>query len=81
MTVRHGNIQIQVPHPVWMSRLNLYPRYDPRYRLLLHFYLKALPVSPEAEKLKNHTSGTKTKALRPLKRRPVMPELSESIEA
>ena len=49
MTVRHGNIQIQVPHPVWASRLNLYPRYDPRYRLLLRFYLKALPVMPSTE--------------------------------
>lgn len=67
MKVRHGNIYIQVPHPVWASRLNLYPRYDPRYRLLLRFYLKALPVSPE-EALGNHAS-TEVKALRPLKRR------------
>ena len=45
--VRQGKIRLRIQRPIWLYRINVYPRYDPRYRLLLRLYMNALPVMPE----------------------------------
>ena len=45
--VRQGKIRLRIQRPIWSYRINVYPRYDPRHRLLLRLYMNALPVMPE----------------------------------
>ena len=50
MRVVHGHVHIEVPLPAWAHFTAIYPRYDPRHRLLFRWYLSRLPVSPEVER-------------------------------
>ena len=49
IVVRNGNKLIEVPRPAWAIPMYSYPKRDPRYRMLLRFYLRALPEPPEAK--------------------------------
>ena len=47
ITVRNGNKLIKVPRPAWAIPMYPYPKWDPRYRVLLRFYLSQLPKPPK----------------------------------
>ena len=50
IVVRNGNKLIEVPRPAWAIPMYSYPKGDPRYRMLLRFYLRALPEPPKEDK-------------------------------
>ena len=50
IVVRNGNKLIEVPRPAWAIPMYPYPKGDPRYRMLLRFYLRALPEPPKEDK-------------------------------